>query len=263
MKPVADARNDYGSNSRLVVKAVPAAGTLPCVPPGVIAAMSIVGADTAFPVTPALIKSATDTMGQAPLFWGRYFTSPQTTGSVEYRHALEDAVLAAAGIRVLPIARQTNDVGGTEASGQADGAANALDLIKTFREQYLADQCGAVMVFLDVEGSGRSRMSADYYTGWAAGLGAASAYTHVRTLRLRPPGRCRDVDRARPRHCERRPVRRPLAEPPPPPSDGAAGVAADAGADRRPWRPRPPLAVRLRPQGRPARYGPRPRESRD
>jgi hypothetical protein len=44
-------------------------------------------------------------------------------------------VLGAAGIRVLPIARQTNDVGGTAASGQVHGAANALDLIKTFGEQ--------------------------------------------------------------------------------------------------------------------------------
>jgi|SRR5580704_9140814 hypothetical protein len=133
------------------------------------------GADTAFPVTSALIQSATAILTEAPAFWGRYFTSPQTSGDVEYRHALEDAILAISGIRVLPIARQTNHVGGTAATGQADGAANGFDLLKTFGEKYLADQCGSVMIFLDVEGSGPSHLSTDYYTGWCAGLAAASS----------------------------------------------------------------------------------------
>ncbi len=134
----------------------------------------VVGADTAFPVTQPLITAATQAIGQKPAFWGRYFTSPQTTGNVEYRHRLEDAVLASNGIRVLPIARQTNDVGGTRADGQREGLANASDVIATFGEDYLAAQGGQFFLFLDVEGSGSSRLSADYFTGWADGLTAAS-----------------------------------------------------------------------------------------
>jgi hypothetical protein len=119
-----------------------------------------------------LIDKATKTMGTAPSFWGRYFTSAQTSGTVEYRHALENPILAARNIRVLPIARQTNHVGGTRATGYADGVANAADLVATFGADKLAQMPG-VCIFLDVEGSGLSRLSADYYTGWVDGLGSA------------------------------------------------------------------------------------------
>ncbi len=133
-----------------------------------------VGADTAYPVTEALITSATAVLGVAPAFWGRYFSTPQTVGDVEYRHRVEDAVLAAHNIRVLPIARQTNNVGGGVAAGQRDGLANASDVIDTFGESYLVDQGGKFFIFLDVEGSGQSRLSTDYYTGWVDGLAQAS-----------------------------------------------------------------------------------------
>jgi hypothetical protein len=133
-----------------------------------------VGADTAYPVTESLVAAATSVLGQAPAFWGRYFTSPQTVGDVEYRHRLEDAVLLAHGIRVLPIARQTNNVGGSLADGQRDGLANASDVLDTFGEAYLIEQGGKFLVFLDVEGSGQSRLSTNYYVGWADGLAQAS-----------------------------------------------------------------------------------------
>jgi hypothetical protein len=134
----------------------------------------IVGADTAYPVTKALIAQATKVMGAPPSFWGRYFTSTQTTGVVEYRHAVENSVLAEQGIRVLPIARQTDNVGRDRASGYSDGVANGADLIATFGEDYLAGQGPGVCVFLDVEGSGPSHLSSDYYAGWVDGLGSAS-----------------------------------------------------------------------------------------
>jgi hypothetical protein len=133
-----------------------------------------VGADTAYPVTEDLIVVATRVLGAPPVFWGRYFTSQQSRGNVEYRHRLEDAVLAAHGIRVLPIARQTDDVGGSFGDGQREGMANASDVIATFGESYLVDQGGQFFIFLDVEGSGRSRLSADYYSGWVEGLAQAS-----------------------------------------------------------------------------------------
>jgi hypothetical protein len=134
----------------------------------------IVGADTAYPVTPALVAKSTEVMGTTPSFWGRYFTSVQTTGAVEYRHAVENAILAAKGIRVLPVARQTNDVSGDRGDGFTDGAANARDLIAPFGEDYLARQGPGVCIFLDVEGSGRSRLSSEYYAGWDAGLSSVS-----------------------------------------------------------------------------------------
>ena len=133
----------------------------------------IVGADTAYPVTAALIAKATQVMTVAPAFWGRYFTSTQTGGTVEYRHAVENPILAAAGIRVLPIARQTNDVGGDAPTGYRDGALNASDIIATFGADLLAQMPG-VCIFLDVEGSGASHLSTDYYSGWVDGLGSVN-----------------------------------------------------------------------------------------
>jgi hypothetical protein len=132
-----------------------------------------IGVDSISTVTGALIAQATHALGAPPAFWGRYFTSRQTTGAAEYRHKVEDGPLSSHGIRVLPIARQTNRVNGTEAEGEADGKANAEDIIATFREDYLAAQGGSFFVFLDVEGSDGSNLSADYYTGWVKGLAQA------------------------------------------------------------------------------------------
>jgi hypothetical protein len=140
----------------------------------------IVGADTAYPVTAALIAKAAEVMLGVPSFWCRYFTSVKESGTVEYRHAVENAVLAARGIRLLPIARQTNDVSRDRGAGFTDGVANARDLIATFGEDYLATQGPGVCIFLDVEGSGLSRLSSEYYAGWVAGLSGVS--TRVKFL---------------------------------------------------------------------------------
>jgi hypothetical protein len=154
-------------------------GQPPSVPPPVTTTRArTVGADTAYPVTQRLLDDARRVLGQAPAFWGRYFTSAQTTGNVEYRHRLEDALLAANNVRVLPIARQTNRVSLGLEDGRNDGRANADDLIKTFTESHLAKLGGEVMIFLDVEGNGRSILSSAYYTGWAAGLAEVSANVH-------------------------------------------------------------------------------------
>jgi hypothetical protein len=132
------------------------------------------GVDSAAPVTTVingktLVEIATAAFGQAPLFWGRYFTSPRARGTVEYRHDVENACLRAAGIRVLPIARQTNHVAGSEAEGQTDGCENAADLVATFGAGYLRSQ--NVFLFLDVEGA--PSLSVAYYRGWTNGLASA------------------------------------------------------------------------------------------
>ena len=131
------------------------------------------GADSILPVTDALIKSTADLFGATPAFWGRYFTSVTTTGSTEYHHAKENGPLNKAGIRLLPIARQTNHVNGTQEQGVADGRANAKDFIATFGAAFLASRGSQFFMFLDVEGD--PSLSAPYYTGWAEGLAVESA----------------------------------------------------------------------------------------
>lgn len=131
------------------------------------------GADSSTPVTDALVNTATQQFGAAPLFWGRYFTSPTTGGEVEYRHALESPILARHNIRLLPVARQTTRVAGSQQQGASDAQLNVQDILDTFGQQYLASQGGEFMLFLDVEGSpstGSPSLSLDYYLGWAQTL---------------------------------------------------------------------------------------------
>jgi hypothetical protein len=136
-------------------------------------ATGLAGADSSTPVTASLIQEATQLFGESPAFWGRYFTSPTTTGTVEYRHAEENGVLASAGILLLPIARQTMNVAGTAQQGAEDARGNVDDLFDTFGTQYLAAQGGEFFLFLDVEGNpsaGSPSLSQSYYTGWAERL---------------------------------------------------------------------------------------------
>jgi hypothetical protein len=136
------------------------------------------GADSSALVTTqvqgkALVQLATDLFGQAPAFWGRYFTSTSTSGNVEYRHLKENPILRQNGIRVLPIARQTRNVNGTQAQGSIDAEANSEDLIATFGQEYLASQGGQFLMFLDAEGS--PSLSTAYFSGWAQTLTGHSA----------------------------------------------------------------------------------------
>lgn len=131
------------------------------------------GADSSSPVTDSLISTATQQFGQAPKFWGRYFTSPTTSGEVEYRHGSESPVLASHNIRLLPVARQTTRVAGSEQEGVSDAEANVSDFLDTFGQSYLASQGGQFLLFLDVEGNpsvGSPSLSLDYYLGWAKTL---------------------------------------------------------------------------------------------
>jgi hypothetical protein len=136
------------------------------------------GADSSSPVSTTvqgknLVELAYDQFGEYPVLWGRYFTSASTTGSIEYRHAQENPILAQYNIRLLPVARQTTHVGGSQQQGTTDAQNNAQDVIDTFGADYLASQGGQFMMFLDVEGSpstGSPSLSVDYYNGWAQTL---------------------------------------------------------------------------------------------
>jgi hypothetical protein len=112
-----------------------------------------------------LIQLATDLFGETPVLWGRYFTSVSTSGTVEYRHLKENQILRDNNIRVLPIARQTKHVNGSQALGSIDAEQNIEDLILTFGEDHLATQGGHFLLVLDVEGA--PSLSVSYYTGWA------------------------------------------------------------------------------------------------
>jgi len=142
------------------------------------------GADSSSHVTSSLIEEVTTFFGTTPVFWGRYFTSVTTSGSVEYRHATESQPLHAAGIRLLPVARQTAHVSGTGEQGIADGNANAEDFITTFGAELLASQGGKFYMFLDVEGS--PSLSAAYYAGWAQGLAEAAESLSGGTVQMVP-----------------------------------------------------------------------------
>jgi hypothetical protein len=131
------------------------------------------GADSSNLVTrlidgkPMLDVAATE-FGRMPVLWGRYFTSVAATGLVEYRARRENQALRDRNIRVLPIARQTRHVDGTQATGSADAQLNVEDFIKTFGASYLQSQGGKFIMMLDVEGT--PSLSIDYYMGWARTL---------------------------------------------------------------------------------------------
>jgi hypothetical protein len=112
-----------------------------------------------------MVDVATELFGQTPVLWGRYFNSVAASGLVEYRANQENQALRERNIRVLPIARQTKHVDGSQARGSADAELNAEDLIKTFGADYLKSQGGRFIMFLDVEGT--PSLSVDYYVGWA------------------------------------------------------------------------------------------------
>jgi len=100
-----------------------------------------------------MVDVAAELLGQMPVLWGRYFTSVATSGLVEYRARRENQALRDRNIRVLPIARQTKHVDGTQADGSADAQLNAEDLIKTFGVSYLQSQ-GAWVARWRVRGCG-------------------------------------------------------------------------------------------------------------
>lgn len=135
------------------------------------------GADSSDPVSTSLIASATALYGTTPAFWGRYFSTADATSTIEYHAAAENAVLAASGIRLLPIARQTPNVGGTEAQGETDALANLGALLGAFDAPTLAQLGSEFLVFLDVEGTpenGSPSLALDYFLGWASTLVSAS-----------------------------------------------------------------------------------------
>src|SRR5262249_46970434 len=101
-----------------------------------------------------------------------------------YRHLKENQPLRDSNIRVLPIARQTKNVNGTQSDGSADAENNADDLLATFGADYLASLGGEIYMFLDVEG--KPSLSKAYYAGWSQTLTNHSADQTDGQVRILP-----------------------------------------------------------------------------
>src|SRR5207253_165074 len=132
-----------------------------------------------------MLDVAAEELGTKPLVWGRYFTGSATKNSVVYRPDLENAALHEAGIRLLPIARQTDRVSTTNQAGRADGQMNADALIDAFGISTLASAGKELIMFLDVEGPPHS-LAASYYRGWASALQTRSRDRSNGKFMIRP-----------------------------------------------------------------------------
>ncbi len=118
----------------------------------------------------AIISDVLQYLGQAPTAWGRYFT---TTGSAEFRHRTEGPILHQHNIKLLPIARHTNHVGGSKALGIQDAQQGVGDLLATYHPDEWTAQGNEFLFFLDVEGNNsgpNGSISQEYYEGWSETL---------------------------------------------------------------------------------------------
>jgi hypothetical protein len=137
------------------------------------------GADSSILVTHQidgrnLIELTEDLFGETPVLWGRYFKRFGNTDPVQYQRQRENSPLREKNIRLLPIARQTTRVDGSEADGITDAEGNVEAVIRTFGRDYLRSEGGEFFYFLDVEGPPHS-LSRQYWRGWAETVVSHSA----------------------------------------------------------------------------------------
>jgi len=129
------------------------------------------GADSTDLVRQPVIDAFRSQYAASPAFWGRYFKAPANPDDIQYKYKKENRVLHENNIKLLPIARQTSRVAGSEAEGRTDGTHNAAAVIEAFGAPFLVQAGVAPLVFLDTEPEGTGpALSFDYYVGWARGL---------------------------------------------------------------------------------------------
>ncbi len=138
-------------------------------------AAASVGVDSLLSSSAAILANAASAayLGQTPSFWGRYFYAPgqiNSSGRLDNDHyaAKENGFLRLHNIRLLPIARQTGNVGGDAAIGAADAKNNVDSFFDILPPVYLSGADPDVLFFLDVEEN--RPLSVEYYKGWAATL---------------------------------------------------------------------------------------------
>ena len=133
-----------------------------------------------------LLEHASGLFGNPPRFWGRYFKTTEQQGGTQYNPKTEHAALAAAGIRVVPIARQTARIHGSKADGTSDAKGNVLAVLAAFGLDYLATQGGEFFVYLDDEGAPQPTLSKDYWLGWSEALMSYSRQISSNKVTLLP-----------------------------------------------------------------------------
>jgi hypothetical protein len=127
-------------------------------------------------------------LGRAPVLWGRYIYAPgqiNSTGKHDSHYsAAENSFLRSNNIRLLPIARQTGNVGGDADTAIRDAKLNVEALFEAISPNYLAGADPNALVFLDVEES--NALSAEYYLAWAQTIADHSSEKSSGHVRLRP-----------------------------------------------------------------------------
>lgn len=146
----------------------------------------------------SLLDRARQHLGGEAKYWGRYFKGPNHPNHEQYQPHTENRHLHDRGIRVLPVARQTRQVGGSEADGRNDAERNVRAVLWAFGAEWLAGHGGAFQYYLDVEPT--HPMSRAYYSGWAREIEERSHALTGGTVRLEPcvylNGRDRTTQRA-------------------------------------------------------------------
>src|ERR1700753_2637992 len=139
----------------------------------------ILGIDRLDVSSQAALTNATSQayLGQAPAFWGRYFYAPgqiNSSGQKDSHYsAAENGFLHGKGIRLLPLARQTGNVGRDSATGIADAKKNVAAIFEAIPAAYLAGSDPNPLVFLGVEP--KNPLNPDYYAGWSSTLARYSS----------------------------------------------------------------------------------------
>lgn len=150
------------------------------------------GVDATHPVNTNLLEYAKEmTNGVATPFFGRYFKGPGNPETIQYQPKIENSILHAAGVKLLPYARQTNHVNGSLALGQADGQHNVDAYFAAIPAAAVAAQGGEAFIFLDIEPGNDA--SEDYYLGWAQTVVSHSQAASAGAAKLLP---CAYLNRA-------------------------------------------------------------------
>ncbi len=126
------------------------------------------GIDQSTTASEASLAFAKSKLGQPPAFWGRYFKTTGNTDPAQYQSGRESSFFSTHQIRVLPIARQTQNVSEADRDlGFDDGQDNAAAVIGSFGASHLS-QMPEVAVFLDAEIN--NPLHRLYFRGWSDGL---------------------------------------------------------------------------------------------
>ena len=148
------------------------------------------GIDTLVKCSAAALANAETAsfLGRNPVFWGRYFYAPGQKNSAgkpdSHYSAAENGFLRANNIKLLPIARQTGNVGGDAARADKDAKNNVAALFEAIPAAYLTGADSTPLMFLDVEQS--NPMSAEYYATWSKKVADYSRDASSNRVQIRP-----------------------------------------------------------------------------